>query len=156
VNIAVTDTAVVVIIVVVVDFVAVADVVVFLNVAVAVAVAVAVVVVVVVLLPIVVIIVVVFVAVVIVVIVVVASGGSVSVAINHNSVIFTFHNIPTFCAVPVCGSMKCFSSFPAGFFTINSIHLFHRRSGILVLTQNQTKAFVVTVPPLIVVQLDPQ
>jgi hypothetical protein len=37
--------------------------------------------------------------------------------------------------VPVCGSMKCFSSLPAEFFTTNSIHLFHRRSGILVLTQ---------------------
>ena len=62
----------------------------------------------------------------------------------------------TLCTVPVSGSMKNFSCLPVEFFTANSIHFFHRRSGILFRTQNQTKAFSVTVPPLIAVHLGPQ
>ena len=36
------------------------------------------------------------------------------------------------------------------------MHLSHSRAGIRVRTQNQTKAFFVTIPPLIVVHLGPQ
>ncbi len=86
----------------------------------------------------------------------ITADSTVSVAINLIVSLQLSIISPTLCAVPVRGSMKCFSSLPAEFFTINSIHLSHRRSGILVRTQNQTKAFVVTVPPLIAVQLEPQ
>ena len=62
----------------------------------------------------------------------------------------------TLCAVPDSASMKYFSSFPVEFLIINSIHFFHRRLGILFRTQNQTKAFFVTVPPLTAVHFGPQ
>ena len=64
--------------------------------------------------------------------------------------------ISTSCTVPLSGSTKCLSSFPEEFVTVSSIHFFHRRTGgILFRIQNQTKAFFVTVPPLIAVHLEP-
>ena len=62
----------------------------------------------------------------------------------------------TLCAVPVVGSIKYFSNFPSAFFILNSIHFFHTRFGMLVLTQNHTNAFLITFPPLFAVHFGPQ